>query len=316
MTDVGAATGGDPLAGTWASVLLPIGGDDAIDMRRLEGELEALLASGVHGVYTNGTAGEFYAQDPAEYRAIAALVAHRCRAADVPFQLGASDPTARETRRRVAFAATLRPAAVQVILPDWMPVSEPEAERYLTVLAVEADGLPLVLYNPPHAKTSMGPEAMARLHAAVPSLVGAKVAWSDPSWLPRMLRLAPGFRVFVPGHTLASERARGASGAYSNAACLHPAAAERWWAQMHRDPAGALDLEHRLGAFMRRYIVPLRDDLGVSNAALDKLLAAIGGWADIGTRLRWPYLGVPATAVGALAAVARREIPEFVGPKA
>lgn len=28
---------------------------------------------------------------------------------------------------------------------------------------------------------------------------------------------------------------------------------------------------------------------GCSNAALDKLLAAIGGWADVGTRLRRPY---------------------------
>jgi hypothetical protein len=43
--------------------------------------------------------------------------------------------------------------------------------------------------------------------------------------------------------------------------------------------------------------------------ALDKLLAAIGNWASIGTRLRWPYRGVDAAAAAALTPVARRELP-------
>ena len=36
-------------------------------------------------------------------------------------------------------------------------------------------------------------------------------------------------------------------------------------------------------------ITPLLGREGYSNASADKLLAAIGNWADVGLRLRWPY---------------------------
>ena len=47
------------------------------------------------------------------------------------------------------------------------------------------------------------------------------------------------------------------------------------------------------------------------HAALDKLLAAVGGWARIGTRLRRPYRWIGEERVPPLYAVARRELPEL-----
>ena len=49
------------LSGNWASLLLPINGDDSIDFIRLGAAIDVLIAAGVDGIYSNGTACEFYA---------------------------------------------------------------------------------------------------------------------------------------------------------------------------------------------------------------------------------------------------------------
>src|SRR5947199_9511096 len=76
------------IRGTWAAVLLPIDTGERIDLHRLAEELDCLLASVVDGVYTNGTAGEFYAQTEDEFDTIHTLVAEKCERAGMPFQIG------------------------------------------------------------------------------------------------------------------------------------------------------------------------------------------------------------------------------------
>jgi hypothetical protein len=62
---------------------------------------------------------------------------------------------------------------------------------------------------------------------------------------------------------------------------------------------------------MAECILPFREQGGYSNTALDKLLAATGGWADVGTRLRWPYRSIDPAEAARLAPVARERIPEL-----
>jgi dihydrodipicolinate synthase/N-acetylneuraminate lyase len=117
--------------------------------------------------------------------------------------------------------------------------------------------------------------------------------------------------VFVAGHTLASGYARGAAGAYSNVACLSPAGAARWYAQITSDLPAALELEQRLRGFLDAHIGPLARS-GFCDPALDKTLAAIGGWTPIGTRVRWPHRSVPESAVPGLRTAARAAVPELL----
>ncbi|WP_028922511.1 dihydrodipicolinate synthase family protein [Pseudonocardia acaciae] len=299
------------LRGVWASVLLPVRADEGIDMDRLAVAVDRLVAAGVHGVYTNGTAGEFHTLSDAEYDAVHELVAAACTAAGVPFQLGASHPSGQLSLERIARAVRLGPAAVQVILPDWLPLGEDEVLAAVARMAEVTDGTPLVLYNPPYAKTQVGPELFGRLADEVPALVGIKVPGGDAGWYGRMVE-AVGDRlaVFVAGHTLASGRRLGASGAYSNVAALSPAGAARWYRQMDADPDAALDLERRLRGFLDAHIAPLAR-AGYCDPALDKTLAAIGGWAPIGTRVRWPHRWVDPDLVPALRARAREAVPEL-----
>jgi dihydrodipicolinate synthase/N-acetylneuraminate lyase len=141
--------------------------------------------------------------------------------------------------------------------------------------------------------------------------VGVKVAGGDAAWYAAMRELAGGLSLFVPGHHLASGVSRGAHGAYSNVACLHPGAAQRWSDQMQDDLAGALEVEGRLQQFMSEHIHPFIADQHYCNAACDRLLAGIGQWADVGPRMRWPYRAIPPTEADRLRPIARSLLPEF-----
>ncbi|OZM81455.1 dihydrodipicolinate synthase family protein [Pseudonocardia sp. MH-G8] len=299
------------LRGVWATVLLPIRPDESIDTDRLAVALDHVLGAGVHGVYTNGTAGEFHTLTEAEYDELHELVARRCTEAGVPFQLGASHPGGQVSLDRIGRAAALAPGAIQVVLPDWLPLAPDEVVAAVERMAGAAGGVPLVLYNPPYAKTQVTPELFGRLADEVPALIGVKVPGGDDAWYARMADAVGGrLAVFVAGHTLASGVARGAAGAYSNVACLSPAGAVRWYAQIRSDPPAALAFEERLRGFLDTHIGPLAR-AGYCDPALDKTLAAIGGWAPTGTRIRWPHRSVPEDAVPALRAAAEAAVPEL-----
>jgi dihydrodipicolinate synthase/N-acetylneuraminate lyase len=304
------------LRGVWGTVLLPLDASGQIDVGRLRHELDVLTAAGLDGIYAHGTAGEFHELDEDEYDLVSALVAEHATMAQVPFQLGAGHMSARLSLDRIRRAARLGPGAIQVILPDWVPIQPDEAVAALAGLAAAAGDIPIVLYNPPHAKTRLDAAALLRAAAEVPQLIGIKVAGGDTGWYQAMRPVTETLAVFVAGHTLASGLAQGAAGSYSNVACLSPAGAVAWSAMMRSDPDRAADVERRLQDFLAGHITPLQQR-GYANPALDKMLAHIGGWASIGTRVRWPYRGVPEAEAAALRPLARTAVPElFPGPAA
>lgn len=301
---------GSDLRGVWGTVLLPLRDDDSIDAGRLGDQLDRLVAAGLSGIYAHGTAGEFTTLDDDEYDRINELLAAACTAGGTPFQIGASHPSAQATLDRIRRAKHLAPGAFQVILPDWLRLHDDEVIAFLTRVAEAADPVPLVLYNPPHAKTSVPPALLRRLAAAVPTLIGTKTAGGDRDWFHAMRSAAPDCSIFVPGHTLASGLALGAHGSYSNVAAMSPVGAVRWYGTMVRDAAAGLDIERRIAAFFTAHVAPLQAD-GLSNPALDRFLAAVGGWTDAGTRPRWPLRGAPDHAVAAARRAARDLLPEL-----
>jgi dihydrodipicolinate synthase/N-acetylneuraminate lyase len=298
------------ISGTWGAVLLPLNPDDSIDYAALADEIDALIDAGLDGLYTNGTAGEFHAQTEEEFDRVSALVAERCERRRVPFQLGVCHMSAQVSRARLWRAKALAPGAMQVILPDWVPVTDDEAQAFLEAMAEIADPIGLVLYTPGHAKRAIVPAEIARLRDAVPDLAGVKMPDGDAAWYAGMRRHLPGLSVFVPGHHLATGLREGASGSYSNVACLSPRGAVEWNRQMKRDPAAALAFEARLRAFFQEHMRPLVAQ-GFSPPALDKALAAAGGWCRIAPRLRWPYRSLDAAMAEELGRRARAALPEL-----
>lgn len=301
------------IRGNWATLLLPINPDDSIDFTRLAEEIARLIAAGVDGIYSNGTAGEFHNQTEAEFDRIQQVLADRCAPAAMPFIIGACQPDPQISLGRVRRAASLRPEAIQVIFPDWWPVTPPEATDFLHMAAEAAGTVPLVLYQPPHAKRVFAPADLAAILGPVPQVVGIKLADGDHAWYEDARRRFADWGIYVPGHHLATGVSENvAVGAFSNVACLSPSGAQ-WWTELM---AGDLDLaraiEKRLRGFLESHIAPFAAKQGYSNAALDKLLAAIGGWAEVGTRLRRPYRWIDPAIVPELREKAKASLPEIM----
>lgn len=299
------------LHGNWATLLSVWNADDSLNLGRVSAEIDALIAAKVDGIYSNGTAGEFHTQLENEFDQISELLAEKCHAANQPFQIGVSHMSAQISQERLRRVLHLAPGAVQLILPDWFPTTEAENIAFLQTMAETANGIGLVLYNPPHAKHVLSPQEVGLLSRQIPALIGLKTAGGDAEWYAGMREHLAGVSVFVPGHLLASGVEFGACGSYSNVACLNPAAAQKWTDLMSDDLPAALEIEGRLRKFMDTHIAPFITEQGYCNAACDRLMALIGGWADVGTSMRWPYRSIAQTEADRLRTIVRDMIPEF-----
>jgi dihydrodipicolinate synthase/N-acetylneuraminate lyase len=303
------------IRGNWATLLLPLRPDDSIDLGLFRDEIRRLGDSMVDGVYSNGTAGEFYAQNEAEFDAITGIVAEECESLGLPFQIGASHSSAQLALERLARWRPAGPSAFQVVLPDWFPPTLDDIHRFLDRMEAAADPVGLVLYNPPHAKRTLSPPEWLEVVQRHPGVQGAKVPGGDAGWYREMAPVLERISVFVPGHTLATGLAQGARGAYSNVACLSPAGAQRWYELCLVDPAEALAWQEKIVRFLFAEVVPYAKAHGLSNMACDKALAAAGGWLPgLTPRIRWPYAGFPPEEVERLGRSARQAVPELFGP--
>jgi len=301
-----------PFHGTWATVLLPIDENDQIAREKLNGQLKHLVSSGIQGIYTNGTAGEFEMQTEGEFDWLTECVAAACKPARMRFQIGVSHTSPTVLISRLRRACRLDPTGFQFILPAWSALNDDEVLDFCKAVADEALGKPLVLYSPPHAKRVLDPVMFGRIAHAVPSIKAVKLVDGDESWYAQMQEHAPSLALFVPGHQLATGYSRGAAGSFSNVAALSPRGAARWFEQMKTDLPAALDLEKRIRAFQAAHVHPrMKGPSTLSNQAADKLMASVGNWADVGTRVRWPYHSFDQSYAEQLRPIARQMMPEL-----
>lgn len=303
------------IKGNWATLVLPINKDNSIDFTLLAEQIDILISANVDGIYSNGSTGEFYNISETEFDKCSELLAEKCHSATIDFQVGVSHMSPMLSLERLKRTIALRPMAVQVILPDWFIPTMDESISFLQKMEETADGLGLVLYNPPHAKKQLNIGEIELLKKSVRSLVGIKVAGGDTAWYEKMSRINSQLSVFIPGHYLATGIKHGAHGSYSNMACLNPIAAQRWYQSAMVDLRSALELEKRIQQFINQYMAPFIVKDRYSNMAVDKFMIAVGGWLPIEPRLRWPYKAIAKEHILQVRKEGGKMIPEFFDVK-
>jgi dihydrodipicolinate synthase/N-acetylneuraminate lyase len=276
------------IKGVWGSLLLPLNSDETVDWPGLERQIRYLTRSGIDGVYSNGTACEFFTQSEKEYERICELLSSLCEEAGTAFQIGASHMDWNVMASRIKTAVKYRPGAIQIILPDWFPMSDAEIAGFLEQALELAGGIGIVLYNPPHAKRVLNPQDIKKLLLPVKGILGLKTGAGDENWYASMTGVFPELSVFCPGHDMATALKRGAAGSYSNVACLSPRGTVYWYGLMKTDMEKALKLEEEIRRYMKVCIFPLMAS-GYAGFVMDKLNASAGNWSPLDSRVRRPY---------------------------
>jgi len=296
------------LKGTWSTLLLPLNETEDIQWDGIDDQLNALAKAEVDGIYFNGTACEFYSQSNEEFLRLARTTATFCERKGIPFQIGASHAHAAESLRRIEQTRELNPGAFQVILPEWTPLTWEEILRFLKRMTAAADPTPLVIYNPPNARKVLTPSEWSQLASTIDGITGIKVLGGDATWHAEMRPVADQLSVFVAGIHLASGIIQGcARGSYSNLACLSPKGAVQWGRRIMADPDLALQQEAQIRKVFGTAMAPFRGKF--SNTALDKALAAAGGWAGLSPTLRWPLSSISSLDVQQLSTQFREGLP-------
>lgn len=164
------------------------------DRRQIhEGELRRyvdwLIDRGVHGLYPNGSTGEFVRYTAEERRRIVEIMADQARGR-VPILAGAAEANTGETIRACEYYATLGVRAVAIVSPFYYKLGPEGVYAYFREIA-DNSPVDITLYNIPLFASPIDVETVRRLAIECPRVVAIKDSSGD---VPHMMRMIAAVR--------------------------------------------------------------------------------------------------------------------------
>ncbi|MBI2440853.1 MAG: dihydrodipicolinate synthase family protein [Lentisphaerae bacterium] len=309
----------DTLHGIWAGVTLAWDDAGAFDEAAYSENTRALCDAGVHGIYTTGSTGEFYALSFEEFKRMVDIQCDLCGAQGMPLQIGCCSDNTSATLRLLEYAAG-KPAvgAAQVALPYWMELTDRELLQFFKDLHSACPALPLVHYNIPRAKRFLHGSDYLRILEVAPSLIGVKYTFAGSHFaeLQESLLLTPRLAYFVAENLLASAMLLGARGSCSSLVCTDPAYMLTFYdhaVNARWEKASAM--QQTIQRFFTEIMpfVAARGE-GMIDPVFDKGLAKAAGFLAGSQRTRAPYIGWSDATVMAVREWLRAKYPMFLHP--
>ncbi|MBL9215580.1 MAG: dihydrodipicolinate synthase family protein [Opitutaceae bacterium] len=303
------------LHGVWSALIVPWTDRDELDSRRFVREVRAYGGTGVHGVYTGGTTGEFYAQDDRTYERITRIACEQAHEVGLPIQIGATALSTRTARQRIRVAVRAGADAIQIALPMWLELKDDEVKAFVRAIAAEAGATPLVLYLTSRSKRKIEPGLFGELAAEVPTFIGTKDTGADVAQVRRLLRAAPDIAIFG-GEDFYERIPAGGRGGYCSITGFNaPKIVELYRLCAAGRRREARPLADAVRRFLHGALLPLVKEQGLWDSAVDRIQRVAGG-VDVGVRCQSPYRsGTPAHVAGVLA-WCREHTPELLPPAA
>ena len=304
------------LRGIWAGITLSWDEHYRLDQDSFRQNLERLCRARVHGIYSTGSTGEFYALDFEEFRQMVDLLVEVVSPSGIPIQVGCGSPNTRDTLRLVEYVAGKGVDAAQIVLPFWMELTDREILQFFKDVSTLCPELPLVHYNIPRAKRFLGGPDYQRILEVAPNLIGVKFTFAGTHFaeLQKALYLTPELSYFVAENLLISAMQIGARGSYSSVVSMNPSfmlkmfdsAEGRRWNQ-------AMAMQQMLVRFGED-IGPLLEECDEHriDPVIDKGLGIAAGFLAGHQRTRAPYLGWSDATVNRVDAWLRDHYPELV----
>ena len=276
------------LEGMWAGLPVPWMNRDEIDEGALRENVRRCCRAGVHGVYTHGTTGEFYAQTPEEWRRVVTATLQEAAPLGIPVQIGCTSLWTGDVIRRAAEAQEAGASAVQIAFPFWLALTDDQAVRFLKEVTASVSGMPVVIYNTPRSKKPLTVELLKRILEADIPVIGCKGARSLDEFK-ALHEVAPELALFVREADLADWWEWGARGSYSSLVYACPRLMLRYYDLCKRRDLQAQRIAEALKRMDVEFDLP-HSQKGMYDTAFDRTFATATGFLTGSLLLsRGPY---------------------------
>ena len=177
------------LKGIFTPNLVPYTADGGINEAELRRYVDWLIERGVHGLYPNGSTGEFTRFTPEERRRIVAIIADQVRGR-VPILAGAAEANVTETLAACEYYASLGIRAVAIVAPFYYKLSPASVYAYFKEIG---DNTPIdvTLYNIPMFASPIDVPTIQRLSEECERIVAIKDSSGE---IPHMIRMIQAVR--------------------------------------------------------------------------------------------------------------------------
>jgi 2-dehydro-3-deoxy-D-pentonate aldolase len=189
----------EKIQGIFTPNIVPLTAKGEIDEDELRRYVDWLIAKGVHGIYPNGSTGEFTRFSVEERRRIIKIVCEQA-AGRVPVLAGAAEANVRETLAACETYANYGARAVAIVSPFYYKLCPESVYAYFREIALNSP-IDVTLYNIPMFASPIDVPTIKRL-AEFERIVGIKDSSGDMAFMMRSMAavrpLRPDF-VFLTG---------------------------------------------------------------------------------------------------------------------
>jgi len=181
------------LQGIYTPNIVPLDARGEINESELRRYVDWLIAKGVHGLYPNGSTGEFTRFTAEERVRIMEIICDQVRGR-VPVLAGAAEANVKETIRACETYYDLGATAVAIVAPYYYKLSPRAVYAYFKEIA---DNTPIdvTLYNIPMFASPIDVPTVRRLAEECPKVIGIKDSSGD---IPNMIRMIQAVRPSRP----------------------------------------------------------------------------------------------------------------------
>lgn len=177
------------LTGIFTPNLVPMDASGNINESELRHYVDWLIERGVHGLYPNGSTGEFTRFTVEERKRIVAIIADQTRGR-VPILAGAAEANTRETIKACEYYADLGVRAVAIVAPFYYKLSPESVYAYFREIGRNTP-VDVTLYNIPMFASPIDVPTVQRLSEECERIVAIKDSSGE---IPHMIRMIQAVR--------------------------------------------------------------------------------------------------------------------------
>src|SRR5256714_7821520 len=172
------------LQGIFTPNIVPLDARGDINEPELRRYVDWLIAGGVHGLYPNGSTGEFTRFTAEERQRIIKIVCDQCRGR-VPVLAGAAEANAKETIAACELYYDYGARAVAIVSPFYYKLSPESVYAYFREIASHSP-IDVTLYNIPMFASPIDVPTIRRL-SELEKIIGIKDSSGDVAFMGRMI---------------------------------------------------------------------------------------------------------------------------------